>query len=799
MNLNFNAMRTVLFFFSLLVLACMPAAMAQATKEKDKSPVDYVNPFLGTDFFGDVFPGPSLPYALVHASPDTHNKGWLYRKGYIYTDSNIIGFTHSHGGGGGGEILLMPSVHQELQTTPGPKEDPDQGYRSRFSHKDEKASPGYYQVRLLDENIIVELTTTRRAAFHRYTFPESEFSRIILDLGFDINGKEEGSPSELMVVGDTIIEGYRKSVNTGSNIYFTAHFSKPFFYYGTFDNIYRSPESGAGIYPMKSGEKGMKIGAFVQYNTAASEQVLVKVGISYVSLEGARKNLAAEIPHWNFEKTRGEARDTWASELSRIQVEGATEADKQKFYTSVYRSLLSQYIFQDVDGPYLGMDNKIHRADNFDFYGSFLTWDTYRSQHPLLLLLTPDRVNDMMKSVEAKVREYGWLPGLHAYNRFSQGMVGDHMVPIVADAWLKGYRGFDVEYMYRAIRTKATEMPREPVPAGAARSGLKEYLGLGYVAADKDRESVSKTLEFAYDDWCIAMLAKALGKTDDYSYFLKRAGNYKNLWDPETGFMRPRLANGKFLDLLPSADKLLETKTEGSHTYYAWFDPLLIGRAPNRHYTESNAWPYVWAVQQDVRGLIDLLGGKEKFNARLDTFFHAPVNEDGYKYVGTVGTIGQYVHGNQPSHHIAYLYSYSGQPWKTQYYTRYICEKLYKAGPGGLCGNEDMGSLSSWYVFTSIGFYPVTPCSDYYVFSSPTFDKATIRLGNGKIFTVNARNNSKSNLYIRGAALNGRPITRTWLTWEELNSGGSLLLDMGPEPSATFGTGANDLPPATIL
>jgi predicted alpha-1,2-mannosidase len=415
-----------------------------------------------------------------------------------------------------------------------------------------------------------------------------------------------------------------------------------------------------------------------------------------------------------------------------------------------------------------------------------------------MLLLTPDRVNDMMKSVEAKVREYGWLPGLHTYNRFSQGMVGDHMVPIVADAWLKGYRGFDVEFLYRAIRTKATEMPKEPIPAGAARSGLKEYLELGYVAADKDRESASKTLEFAYDDWCIAMLARALGKTDDYGYFLKRAGNYRNLWDPGTGFMRPKLANGQFLELLPSEDRLLETKTEGSHTWYAWFDPLLIGRAPNRHFTESNAWPYVWAVQQDVRGLINLLGGNEKFNARLDTFFHAPVNENGYKYVGTVGTIGQYVHGNQPSHHIAYLYSYSGQPWKTQYYTRYICENLYKAGPGGLCGNEDMGSLSSWYVFTSIGFYPVTPCSDYYVFSSPTFDKATVRLGNGKTFTVTARNNSKTNLYIQGAVLNGKAITRTWLTWEELNNGGSLVFDMGPEPSSTFGTGANDLPPATV-
>lgn len=768
-----------------------------AAGESKKAAVDYVNPFIGTDFFGDVFPGASLPYSLIHVSPDTHNKGWLYRKGYIYTDDNIIGFTHTHGGGAGGEILLMPSVHQALQTTPGPKENPDEGYRSRFSHKNEKASPGYYQVKLLDENVNVEITTTQRVAFHRYTFPESEFSRIILDLGYDINGGDKGSAGELMIVNDTIIEGYRKSITSSGNIYFVAHFSKPFFYYGTFDNEYKSPESDAGIYPMKSGEKGNKIGAFVQYNTTAGEQVLVKVAISYVSLEGARKNLSTEIPRWDFEKIHQNARNTWASELSRIQVEGATDADRQKFYTAVYRSLLSQNIYQDVDGKYMGMNDKIQTAENYDFYPSFLTWDTYRSQHPLLTILTPERVNDMMKSVEAKVREYGWLPGLHAFNRFSQGMVGDHMDPIVADAYLKGFRGFDTEFVYQAMKKKAMEFPQPPVPVGAARSGLNEYLTLGYVAADKDKESAAKTLEFAYDDWCIARMAKAMGKTDDYNYFMKRSGYYRNIWDAETGFMRPRLSDGKFLELLPSPEKVLETKTNGAHSYYAWFDPLLIGRAPNRHYAESNAWPYIWSVQQDIPGLITLMGGKDKFNERLDTFFTMQVNEDALKYVGTVGTIGQYVHGNQPSHHVSYFYSYSGQPWKTQYYTRYICEKLYKAGPGGLCGNEDMGSLSSWYVFAAMGFYPVTPCSNFYVFSSPTFDKVTLNLGNGKTFKVTAVNNSKINIYIQSASLNGKPVTRTWLTHEELTNGGTLNFVMGPEPNKKFGTGADDLPPSS--
>ena len=765
--------------------------------QQNKKPIDYVDPFIGTDFFGDVFPGATLPYSLIHVSPDTHDRGWLYRKGYLYTDDNIMGFSHTHGGGSGGEIMLMPTVHQQLQLLPGDKDKPDEGYRSRFSHDSERASPGYYQVKLTDYGVNVEITATRRSAFHRYTFPKTKFSRIILDLGHDLNRKISKVEAELTIVGDTVIEGYRKSLNSNGNIYFVAHFSKPFLYYGTFDNTYKSPESDAGIYPMKSGEKGDKIGAFVQYDTQANEQILIKVAISYVSLEGARKNLAAEIPHWNFEKIHSDARKIWDRELGRVKVTGATENDRQKFYTAVYRSLVSQYTFQDVDGKYFGMDDKIHTAEGYDFYPSFLTWDTFRSQHPLMTIINGDHVNDILKSVEGKIREYGWLPGLHTYNRFSQGMIGDHMVPIVVDAYLKGYRDFDAEFVYQAMKRKATEMPQLPVPPGAARAGLHEYMNLGYVAADKDKESASCTLEFAYDDWCLAQMAKAMGKTDDYTYFMKRGGNYRNLWDKETRFMRPKLSTGKFLDLLPNDDQLLETKTEGDHTWYAYFEPLLIGRAPNRHYTESNAWPYTWAVQQDIPGLITLFGGNENFNCRLDTFFNMTPCEAGPKYVGTVGTIGQYVHGNQPSHHIAYLYNYSGQPWKSQYYIRYICEKHYKTGAGGLCGNEDMGSLSSWYVFSTLGFYPVTPCSNYYVIGSPTFDKVLLKVGNNKTFTIEANNNSKLNIYIQSATLNGKPFTKTWITHQEITRGGTLIFEMGAKPNKKWGTNPEDVPPVT--
>lgn len=766
--------------------------------EPVKQPIDYVDPFIGTDFFGDVFPGPTVPYSMIHVSPDTYNKGWLYRKGYVYTDSSMVGFTHTHGGGGGGEILLMPTTRQHIQTLPGDISKPGSGYRSRFSHLNEKASPGYYQVRLTDNNVNVELTSTARAAMHRYTFPKSEFSRIIIDLDYSINGHGLPANAHLRFVNDSTIEGVRRSVNTTGNIYFIARFSKPFQYYGTYDNAYKSPESGAGIYPMKSGEQGDHIGAFVQYDTKAGEQVLVKVAVSYVSLDGARKNLAAEMPDWSFDQIHRQARQQWAQVLEKMQVEGKSDADKVKFYTSVYRTILSQYIFQDVDGKYYGMDNGIHEANDFNLYCSLLSWDTFRSMHPLLPLLAPDQVDDVLKSVEAKIRECGWVPGLHGYNRLSAGMIGDHIVPIVVDAYLKGFRGFDAEFVYQAMKKKATSDPQPPVPMNVGREGLNEYMNLGYIACDKDRESVSTTLEFAYDDWCLAQFAKALGKTDDFAYFMKRAHNYVNLWDEQTRFMRPRLANGQFLPLAKDTSDCLKTTKNGEHSYYSYFDPLVIGRAPNRHFTESNAWPYLWAVQQDVAGLMKLMGGKDAFTARLDTFFTTSPCEHGYKYVGTVGTIGQYVHGNQPSHHISYFYSYAGQPWKTQYYTRYICDHLYKTGAGGLCGNEDMGSLSSWYIFSSTGFYPVTPGSNYYVLTAPVFDKVTIQLPQKKTFTVLAKNNQKKNVYIQSVKLNGKAISRTWISHQEIMDGGTLEFEMGQTPNKTWGCQPNDVPPGTI-
>lgn len=755
-----------------------------------QNPTDYVNPFVGTDFFGHTFPGASLPNAMVHVSPDTGTEGWTHCAGYIYSAKSIMGFSHTHWSGvgmtDGGDILLMPTVGDKLQIMPGPDENPDEGYRSRFNHSSETAYPGYYSVFLEDYAINVELTTTSRVAFHRYTFPKADNAKIIIDMGHQIGKKDENAQAEIRIIDNRRIEGEKKK--GPGKIYFVAEFSKPFLYYGTFDADYATPESGTGIFAYKNAEAGRNIGAFVTFKTAEKEQVLIKVAVSYTGIEGAHKNMEAELSHWDFERVKKDALNIWNKELSCIKIEGATKDQKEIFYTALYHSLMAQYISQDVDGKYFGADGKIHQAEDFNFYGSFSCWDTYRTQHPLLTLIAPEHVNDYIKSIIAKTKEYGWLPGQHFQNVFGEGMVGDHLVPIVVDAYRKGFREYEAEFIYEAMRIKALEFPKPPVSLNAARSGLEYLHTLGYIPADRVTESVSKTLEFAYDDWCIAQMAKELGKEDDYKLFMQRAGNYKNVWDKETQFMRPRLLDGSWLEALNGREQKITKYRD--HSYYQYFDPLLVGRRPFRHYTESNAWQYIWSVQHDVPGLISLFGKVENFTGKLDTFFEMSPLITPPKYVGVVGTIGQYVHGNQPSHHVAYLYNYAGQPWKTQFRIRQIMEQLYKPGPGGLCGNEDMGSLSSWYVLSAMGIYPVTPGTPIYTIGSPLFEKLTLKTEKNTTFTIIARNNSAENVYIQQAMFNGRTLNVPWISHEEIINGGVLEFEMGAEPNKKWGTEA---------
>ncbi|GAB2778227.1 GH92 family glycosyl hydrolase [Rhabdobacter roseus] len=783
-------------YFLAVPLALAVAGLFSSYKvpSPPQEPVDYVDPFLGTDFYGHTFPGATLPFGMVQLSPDHGTQGWNYSAGYKYADSSLIGFSHTHFSGvgmnSGGDILVMPTVGDKIKLTPGTKENPDAGYRSRYDKDEETATPGYYAVRLKDYNIRAELTATRRVGMHRYTFPKARKATILLDIGHEIGGESTSGFSLVKVPNDSTVEGYKDA--NGVMVYFVAQFSRPFDYYGTWDSDYQTPESGEGSWPYKNEETGLNVGAFVSYATRKDEQILVKVGISHVSLDGARKNLAAELPHWDFDKTKTQARQTWNQELRRISVQSTSEAKKQIFYTALYRSLLSQYIGQDVDGQYLGMDKKVHTAAGHDFYPSFSCWDTYRTEYPLLTLMAPERVNDIVKSIANKTKEYGWLPAQHFRNEFGQGMVGDHLVPVIVDAYLKGYRDWDAEALYQAMRRKALEVPKPPLPTSAGRSGLTDYLKLGYAPCDVVTESVPNTLELAYNDWCIGQLAQALGKKDDAALFFQRALNYRNLFDASTSFMRPRKRDGSWLPELGQHEQ--EIVKAGEHSYYRYFDPLLVGRRPNRHYTESNAWQYLWSVQHDPVGLVKLLGGKEAFTQRLDAFFTMSASITPPKYVGVVGTLGQYVHGNQPSHHVTYLYNYAGAPWKTQYWAREVMERLYRTGPGGLCGNDDMGSLSSWYVLSSLGIYPVTPGSTSYAIGSPLFDEAEVAVAQGKKFKVIAKNNRPQHRYIQSATLNGKPFNRCWIEQSELVAGGELVFVMGPEPNKSWGIGADALP-----
>jgi predicted alpha-1,2-mannosidase len=783
-------------YHSWLVIACVVAAfgLQSCSNDSDKQIVNYVDPFIGTDYFGHTFPGAVMPFGMVQLSPDHDTQGWTYSSGYSYADSSIMGFSHTHFSGvgmtSGGDILLMPTVADKIQTNPGTKENPDSGYRSRYNKADESASPGYYSVLLKDDHIKAELTSTRRVGMHRYTFPKARRSNILLDLGHEIGKDDKSGHSMLKIVGDSTIEGYKDA--NGTMIYFIARFSRPFDYYGTFDSDYDTPESAEGFWPYKNEEKGLNVGAFVSYPTKENEQILAKVAISFVSLNGARKNLQTELPDWDFDKVKDNARKAWNEELQRVKVSTDNEAQKQIFYTAVYRSILAQFIGQDVDGQYMGMDNQVHTAKGFDFYPNFSCWDTYRSQHPLLTIIAPNHVNDLVKSIAAKTSEYGWLPAQHFRNVFGQGMVGDHLVPVIVDAYIKGYRDWDIEGLYNAMKRKALQLPPAPFPASAGRSGLTDYLSLGYAPCDVVTESVPNTLELAYNDWCIARLAEALGKKEDAGLFYKRAQNYKNVYDSGAMFMRPRLKNGTWLPEKGTHEQ--DTVFAGNHRYYQYFDPLLVGRRPMRHYTESNAWQYLWSVQHDAKGLVNLLGGDEAFSKRLDTFFEMDASISEPKYVGVVGTIGQYVHGNQPSHHVAYLYNYASAPWKTQMRTREIMQKLYRTGPGGLCGNEDMGSLSSWFVLSSMGIYPVTPGSSQYAIGSPLFEEVEIKVKDNKTFSIVAKNNSAINIYIQSATLNGQPFNRTYIDQSEIMAGGELVFEMGATPNKSWGVGADALP-----
>jgi predicted alpha-1,2-mannosidase len=720
-----------------------------------KTPADYVNTFIGTGGHGHTYPGATMPFGMVQLSPDTRLEGWDGCGGYHHDDNYIYGFSHTHLNGTGVpdlcDILFMPTTGETRWNN---GSDTKPGYGSHFNHSSENSEPGYYKVILDDYKITAELTATTRAGMHCYTFPASEKSNILVDLFH----RDEVLESSVKVISDTQIEGLRRSHSWAQNqyVYFVAEFSKPFSSY----EIAVDNQTQPGI---TSAENKKNIKAIFHFNTSKGEKIYVKVGISAVNEKGAGLNLNTEIPDWDFEKVRNDAKTIWNNELSKIEVEGGTEQQKTIFYTALYHTMINPNTYMDVDGFYRGRDLKVHKDNSFTNYTVFSLWDTYRAFHPLMTIIDQKRTLDYIKTFLIQFDQGGLLPvwELDANETFC--MIGYHSVPVIADAYLKGIQDFDTEKALAAMRKSAT---RE------GNIGLKALDQHGYISTEDESESVSKTLEYAYDDWCIAQFAKSIGNTAEYDYFNKRGQNYKNMFDASTGFMRARSNGGWFNP----------------------FDPFEV----NFNYTEANSWQYSFSAVQDMGGFIQLLGGKQNLAKKLDQLFSASSKTSGRDQSDITGLIGQYAHGNEPSHHIAYLYPFAGQPWKTQKLVHQIMNTLYRNNPDGLTGNEDCGQMSAWAVMSAMGFYQVTPGTDEYVIGTPCFSKVTINLENGNKFVIKAKGISANNFYIQSATLNGKRHDASFLKHADIMNVGELTFTMGAKPNKKWGVGPGNEPQTAI-
>jgi len=708
-----------------------------------------VNPFMGTGDHGHTYPGATLPHGMVQLSPDTRMENWDGSSGYHYSDQTILGFSHTHLSGTGEsefcDVLFMPTVG-EVKIVPGDENKGKSGYRSAFSHRNEEASPGYYKVLLDDYQVTAELTATERTGFHRYTYPESQNSNIIIDLkhrGHVVN-------SNIQIVNDSTITGLILSTGWAVNryIYFYAKFSKPFKKFGLAVND--------TLVDKITAAEGKNIKAFVSFNTKQGEQILVKVGISAVSAEGARNNLETENSGWNFSEIKNEAKNKWNKYLSKIEIEGGTEKERRIFYTSLYHTALAPNLFMDVDGRFRGIDHQVHQAKGFTNYTVFSLWDVFRTQMPLLTIIEPSRMNDFIQTFMEIYRITGKLPRWEIQGTESDHMIGNHALPLILDAYQKGIRDYDIKLAYKGMKT--------------AMEHIDYYNNLGFIPADIEGTggSVAEVMEYAFDDWCVAEMAKILNKKDDYLLYQQRAQFYKNMFDSTTGFMRPKNSD------------------------YSWvkpFDPA----EPSGYYVEGNAFQYSAFVPHDVNGLIQMQGGAAKFVQWLDTLFTHKSRFD-KNVVDASGLIGQYAHGNEPSHGIAYLYNYAGAAPKTQKYVREILSSLYDDDPKGLSGNEDCGQISAWYVMSAMGFYPALPGEPAYSIGSPLFDKVSINLDNGKQFIIRANHVSAKNGYIQSATLNGKPYSKSWFKHQEILNGSELVFEMGEKPNYNWGTSKADRP-----
>ncbi len=756
-------MRRYLIPTVLMILPCLVHAQGL---------IRYVDPMIGTAKMGHTFPGASVPFGAVQLSPDTDTVSYeldgkynpevyTFCAGYRYQDPTIVGFSHTHFSGTGhsdlGDFLVMPTAGK-LQLNPGTADKPETGFRSKYSHDNEHAEPNYYSVLLEDHQIKAELTTSTRVGFHRYTFPKKEEAHIILDLMSGIyNYEDKNVWTVVRVLNDSTLTGYRQTNGWARTrtVYFSMTFSKPFKSYGS--QNFEKRQAYRGFWRKFNQNDnfpdlaGKQLRMHFDFDVEAGEQVMVKLALSPVSMSGATANLIAEIPHWDFDRTKVEGQQLWEKELGKIQAKLPSEKDYVNFYTAMYHAALMPTVYMDVDGKYRGLDYEIHQANGFTHYTSFSLWDTFRAFHPYMNLLNPTRNADMVQSMmeHYKQSNLNMLPIWSHYANDNWCMSGYHSVSVIADAIIKGVYAGNAEEALEACVATANQRRYE---------GIGEYIDRGYIPAETNGTSVSNTLEYAYDDWCIAMLAKHLGKTDVYNTFIKRAENWRNMYDGSIGFMRPRLKDGAF----KKEFDVLDTHGQG--------------------FIEGNTWNYSLYVPHNPEELMKTMGGEKRFVTYLDSLFTMHLPDEFFAHTEDItreGIIGNYVHGNEPAHHVAYLYNITKQPWKTQERIRMILEHQYDNGADGLRGNDDCGQMSAWYLFSSLGFYPVSPGSDEYWIGSPLVHEAVVHLENGKTFTVESINPGSKNIYVQKIVLNGKPLNGLRLKHADIANGGKIQFYMG--------------------
>ena len=748
---------------SVLVALLVAVGLATSSCSRQETCNDYtqyVNVFIGTGGHGHTYPGAVVPHGAIQPSPDTRIYGWDACSGYYYNDSTINGFSHTHLSGTGccdlGDVLIMPTVGEQ-DITQEEERGQTKAYASAFSHEREKAEPGYYSVMLDRYGIKAEITSTTRGAIHRWTFPKSEDAGVIVDLDYSLDD-QTNIGMQLEVISDTEVVGHKMTKFWAFDQYinFYAKFSKPFTYTIVDDTV-----------TVGDKQKPRRKALLKFAGTEEGEVIYAKVGVSAVDIDGAKNNVLSEIPEWDFDGVKAAAHQRWSEYLAKIDIETGDADHRAIFYTALYHAGLQPYTFTDADGRYYGMDMKVHQGDaEKPVYTIFSTWDTFRAWHPLQTIIAPEFNGELVKSLLLKAREGGILPMWELCSNYTGCMIGYHSVPIIADAYIKGYRDIDINEAYKAMRRTAeydTTGIIAPKAVAAILMNQAKYWKnkVGYVPCDKDNEAVAKALEFAYNDWCIAQIAKEVGDTAGVALYENFAKAYKIYYDPEVGYMRGKDSEGK------------------------WRTPFDPARSTHRSddYCEGNAWQWSWFVPHDPEGLMDLVGGKDVFLSKLDALFAASSEITGESVSADIsGLIGQYAHGNEPSHHIIHFYNYAGQPWKTQELIDQVLYTLYFNNDNGLSGNEDCGQMSAWYILNAMGFYQVCPGKPVYSIGRPLYDKVTINLTNGKKFVIEAINNSRENKYIQSMELNGKALTEPFFTHDDIMQGGKLVFTMGNTP-----------------